>query len=65
MGRIGQAATAWFRAFGMRGIHADPDVRLPDAREREFGPEKVDRSTLLTDADVENEIALRDTGRAA
>ncbi len=52
MGRIGQAAAARFRAFGTRGIYADPNVRLPDARERELGLEKVDLSTLLDDADV-------------
>lgn len=52
MGRIGQAAAARFRAFGTRGIYADPNVQLPHARERELGLEKVDLSTLFADADV-------------
>lgn len=52
MGRIGQAAAARFRAFGTRGLYADPQVRLPALRERELGLERVELPALLAAADV-------------
>ena len=51
MGSIAQAVAERLRAFGTRGLYADPNS-LGDARERELGLERADLDTVLKKADV-------------
>lgn len=52
MGRIGQAAAERFRAFGTRGLYADPVVTLPPEREAALGLTRAELDTVIAEADV-------------
>jgi phosphoglycerate dehydrogenase-like enzyme len=52
MGRIGSAVAALLQPFGVRGLYADPAVRLPEGLELALGFRRVPLEVLLRESDV-------------